>query len=201
MFVFIFVQVGKCYLARIEPCAARRIQFGITAMQALGLVWGNIDPLATDLKEQRIPIEYPVQFGARLLFDHWQALDARGGLVVGRDVPSRKLASVLRNLALFVPIDGGADFGARLAGTAYMRRFGCDITGLALPEIFDHSDLACRRAEFAEILRDRRPSLFDVKLTRGDREVLRFETLGLPVTSPDRRETWILSGLFYSDWT
>lgn len=170
-------------------------------MQALGLVWGNISPFAADLKERRTAIDYPIQFGARLLFDQWLALHARGGFVVGRDVPSRKLACVLRNLALFVPIDNGVDFRVRLAGSAYMRRFGIDITGLLLSEILDSPDLELQHANLASVVREKKPWIFDVRLTDAEKDHLCFESLRLPVSSPDRREIWILSGLFYTDWT
>lgn len=169
-------------------------------MQALGLVWGNIGPFAADLKERRRAIDYPIQFGARLLFDHWQALQARGGFVVGRDVPSRKLACVLRNLALFVPTDDGKDFRARLAGTAYMRRFGIDITGLMLSEILDSPDLELQQENLADVVRERKPCIFDVRLADSEKDHLCFESLRLPVLSPDSKEVWVLSGLFYSDW-
>ena len=92
-------------------------------MQALGLVWGNLDPVAQNLEEIRTEIPTPTQYGACLLLDQWKTREQRGGFVVGRDVPSRDLASILRNIGLFEPIDGAADFRVRLAGTAFMRRF------------------------------------------------------------------------------
>ena len=82
-------------------------------MQALGLVWGNLDSVAANLEEVRTRIDVPSQYGARLLLDYWRARQAEDGFVVGRDVPSRRLACVLRNLAIYEPIEDGRDFRVR----------------------------------------------------------------------------------------
>ena len=170
-------------------------------MQALGLVWGDVDALASDMVEKRTRIAEPVHFGARLLFDFWRRQRAAGGFVVGRDVPSRALAPVLRNLILYEPLDGGRDFRIRLAGSALIRRFGCDITGLKLSELFAPDAFANYRAAMAEVLASDAPVGLDVTLSAKGRAQLHFEVLGLPVLAADRAATWVLGGLFYHDWT
>ena len=169
-------------------------------MQALGLVWGNLDPVAQNLEEIRTEIPVPTQYGARLLLDQWRTREQRGGFVVGRDVPSRDLASILRNIALCEPVDGAADFRVRLAGTAYMRRFGRDITGLTLSRIYGPEDFREKREACIGILRSQKPVIVEVKILRNTRTVMRFEGLGLRVLSPDRKNVWVMGGLFYSDW-
>ncbi len=169
-------------------------------MQALGLVWGNLDPTAQNLEEIRTEIPTPTQYGACLLLDQWRTREQRGGFVVGRDVPSRDLASILRNIALYEPIDGEADFRVRLAGSAYMRRFGRDITGLSLSKIYDRQNFEEKRLALIGIISSKAPVIVDVKILRNTRTVMRFEGLGLRVLSPDRRDTWVMGGLFYSDW-
>ena len=169
-------------------------------MQALGLVWGNLDPVTQNLEEVRTEIPTPTQYGACLLLDQWRAQEARGGFVVGRDVPSRDLAGILRNISLCEPIDGGRDFRVRLAGTAFMRRFGRDITGLTLSKLCDPSLIEEKRAALLSIIRSKKPVIVDVKIMRNLRTVMRFEGLGLRVLSPDRKDIWVMGGLFYSDW-
>jgi len=169
-------------------------------MQALGLVWGNLDSLAANVEVIRTEIPTPTLYGAKLLLDHWRSREARDGFVVGRDVPSRDLAGILRNRALYEPIDGGADFRVRLAGSAFMRRFGRDITGLTLSAIYDPAKLDEKRAALTEVIRAKKPVIVDVKVVRERRTVLRFEGLGLRVLSPDRKDAWVMGGLFYSDW-
>jgi hypothetical protein len=170
-------------------------------MQALGLVWGDVDALASDMVEKRTRIAEPVHFGARLLFDVWRKQRAADGFVVGRDVPSRALASVLRNLVLYEPLDGGRDFGVRLAGSALIRRFGCDITGLKLSELFNPESFANYRAAMMDVVTKDAPIDLDVTLTAKGRTQLHFEVLGLPVLAADRSTVWVLGGLFYYDWT
>ena len=170
-------------------------------MQALGLVWGDVDALAPDMVESRTRIPEPLHFGARLLFDNWRKRRSAGGFVVGRDVPSRALSPVLRNLVLYEPIDGLRDFAVRLAGSALIRRFGCDITGLKLSELFDRESFECHRAAMVEIVTTDTPNALDVKLAGKGRTQLHFVVLGLPVLAADRAAVWVLGGLFYHDWT
>jgi hypothetical protein len=169
-------------------------------MQALGLVWGNLDPVAQNLEEIRTEIPTPTQYGACLLLDQWKTREQRGGFVVGRDVPSRDLASILRNIALYEPVDDGADFRVRLAGTAFMRRFGRDITGLTLSRIYGPEDFREKREALVGIIHSKKPVIVDVRILRNARTVMRFEGLGLRVLSPDRKDVWVMGGLFYSDW-
>ena len=168
-------------------------------MQALGLVWDAVDPLTAELNETATPIAEPQHFGARLLLERWRELQDRDGLVMGRDVPARPLGGILRNLAIYEPLEDCRDFRARLAGTAFLRRFGRDITGLKLSEIFPRSRFEWHRAGMADIVRSRAPLVYAVKMKRGDRMLLRAEALRLPVESADRANTWVLSGLFYYD--
>jgi hypothetical protein len=168
-------------------------------MQALGLVWDAVDPSKADHSETATRIAEPMHFGARLLFDCWRDLQGADGFVVGRDVPARQLGGILRNLAIYEPMKGSHDFRVRLAGTAFLRSFGRDITGLKLSEIFREPHFERHHASMSEIVRSRVPQAFEVKMKRGGRTFLRAEALRLPVESADRLNTWVLSGLFYYD--
>jgi hypothetical protein len=170
-------------------------------MQALGLVWRGVDAAASDALENSSRIAEPVHFGARLLFDNWRKCRAKDGFVVSRDVPSRPLASVLRNLVIYEPLDGARDFKIRLAGSALFRRFECDITGLKLSELFDRPNFESRRDDMAAIIQTDTPQIQDVKLVSRGSTQLHFEVLGLPVKSPDLSAAWVLGGYFYYDWT
>ncbi|HEY1630899.1 MAG TPA: PAS domain-containing protein [Rhizomicrobium sp.] len=170
-------------------------------MQALGLVWRGVDAASADAQEKRSRIPEPIHFGARLLFDTWRRRRAKEGFMVGRDVPSRALASVLRNLILYEPLDGGRDFKIRLAGSALIRRFDCDVTGLKLSEVYDRAHFECRGDAMRGIIANDAPQIHDVKfVARGSTE-LHFEVMGLPVLSAGGTAVWVLGGLFYYDWT
>ncbi len=170
-------------------------------MQALGLVWGNSDSSASDFEEIRMRIDAPTQYGARLLVDHWRARDEGRDFVVGRDVPARALAPVLRNLALYEPVDGASNFRIRLAGAAFMRRFGRDVTGMSLADVYNPANFTVQRNNLVEVMGSKESYIWDVNIVRDERLFLRYEAVRLPVLSPDRGKTWVMGGLFYSDWT
>jgi hypothetical protein len=167
-------------------------------MQALGLVWGEVDSRAPDYRESSVSIERPVHPGAHLALSIWRAQE--DGLVVGRDIPSRKISSVLRNLAIYEPLDDGADFRVRVAGTAFYRRFGRDITGGRMSDMFDPHDFAQKRNSILETLETGEPQFFEVERAQGSRRSVRFELLLLPILAPDRLTDWALTGLFFHDW-
>lgn len=168
-------------------------------MQALGLIWGDDDSRSGDVVEVATPLREPAHFGARLLFKHWSEKQEKGGMIVGRDLPSRALGPTLRHLALYEPIAGGSDFYVRLAGGALLRRFGRDITGCTLSELFDATTFECHRTRLANMILDRRPFSLDMKLKKGGRDGLHFEVLGLPVLH-ESGTRWALTGVFYHDW-
>lgn len=168
-------------------------------MQALGLIWGDVDPHARGFEEVRTPLPAPVHFGARLLFNHWSEKQEKGGMIVGRDIPSRELSTTLRNLALCEPIAGGSDFRVRLAGSAYLRRFGRDVTGLALSDLFEGAAFERHRKELADMIVSRQHFSMDVLLKKSRRDTLHYEVLGLPVLN-ETGLRWALLGIFYHDW-
>jgi hypothetical protein len=168
-------------------------------MQALGLIWGDVDPFARDFEEVCTLLREPVHFGARLLFNHWREKQEKGGMIVGRDLPARELSPTLRNLVLYEPIDGGSDFHVRLAGSALLRRFGRDITGLNLSDLFVGHVFEQHRSEMVDMIRHREHFSVDVMLKKSRRNSLHFEVLGLPVLNEDGAR-WALAGIFYHDW-
>jgi len=168
-------------------------------MQALGLIWGDVDPFARDFEETCTILREPVHFGARLLFNHWREKQATGGMVVGRDLPARELSPALRNLVLYEPIAGCRDFHVRLAGSALLRRFGRDITGMNLSDLFEGGAFEQHRSEMANMISERRHFCVDVMLKKTRRNSLHFEVLGLPVLA-ESGARWALAGIFYHDW-
>ena len=67
-----------------------------------------------------------------MLIALWESQGARGGMRMGRDIPSRALAKFLPNIVISEPVGDWEDAHIRLAGSVYTERFGCDITGTLL---------------------------------------------------------------------
>lgn len=168
-------------------------------MQALGLVWRDVDSISPDCDEYCIPKDAPSHSGAELAHQNWRDKHANGGFVVGRDLPSRALAGVLRNLAIYEPVDDGADFRLRVAGTALVRRYGCDVTGLLLSQLYEPRAFERQQEQIAKVQQGE-PLFCDVRITRGGRLQLHYELLLLPVRSADFSQSWVLGGFFYHDW-
>jgi hypothetical protein len=142
----------------------------------------------------------PSHYDARHLFVYWRERNDEGGFVIGKDVPSRALARVMSHLVVYEPLEEGRDFRARLAGTSLLRRFGRDISGSKLSELFEPGAFAAQRDDMRMLLHTGRPCVLEVKATIDTYPVLHFEIVALPVLAPDRETPWILSGLFYYDW-
>jgi len=169
-------------------------------MQALGLVWGDVNTRAEGFHEVFTVMREPSHYDARHLFDFWRGRNDEGGFVIGRHVPSRPLAKLMSNLLVYEPLDDGRDFRARIAGAALLRRFGRDISGCKLSELFEPHAFAAQRDDMRALLHTGKPCVLEVKATFNGYPTLHFELVGLPVLAPDGQTPWILSGLFYYDW-
>lgn len=149
-------------------------------------------------REIFLAIETPRHRCARLLYDEWRKRET--AFVIGRDIPSRPLAPVLRNVAVLEPTPDRSDYHVRLAGTAWMRRFGADVTGAMLSGLYDEEGFAFRRELLSELLETGAPLLRDVKLMDAGGVYLHYELVGLRAIRADRRGPCALTGLFPHDW-
>lgn len=135
---------------------------------------------------------------SRKLIEAWRGF---GGaeLVIGRDLPSRPFASLLGNLAVCEPLPGGRDMRVRLAGSELRRRFSGDITGKYISELFPPEEFAAHQKNAGLCLETGEPVIIDSHLMDGPREFLHTEVVILPVTAPDGKSRWKVSGLFFFD--
>ncbi len=169
-------------------------------MQALGLIWGDLNTRAGGFHEVFTVMREPSHYDARHLFEFWRERNSEGGFIVGRHVPSRPLARLLSHLVVYEPLNGGEDFRARIAGTSLLRRFGRDISGCKLSELFEPDAFEAQRDDMQSLLRTGKPCVLEVKASLDGYPALHFEIVALPVLAPDGQTPWILSGLFYYDW-
>lgn len=163
-------------------------------MQALGFLLEYAPGPAHGSEQTETFLNAPVHPLARVLLGAWQD---SGGLVVGRDIPSRRLSKLLANLALHDFCPEAHDFRVRLAGFSLVRRFGHDITGKYLKEVLARDDHQRHRAAMLSVLETGVPCSFDVKLRMPNRPLLHFEILVLRVTASDGATPLVLSGQFY----
>lgn len=148
--------------------------------------------------EAFLPIETPRHVHARLLHEQWRARE--NTFVIGRDIPSRPLAPVLKNVAVLEPNRDHSDFHVRLAGIAWMRRYGCDVTGAMLSQLYDTETFAGRRDLLQALLKDGIPLFREVKLMDSGNIYLHYEMVALRAIRTDRGGPCVLTAIFPYDW-
>jgi len=126
----------------------------------------------------------------------WQARPA-DGIIIGRDLPSRAIASLLSHVIVHEPIDGGNDLKVRLAGTAVRRRFGRDITGCTLSELFPTDSFTYRLRSVMMAIETGEPQYADCQISNGNLDLLHSQLLILPVLSADRANKWAMTVVFF----
>jgi hypothetical protein len=131
------------------------------------------------------------------LLAFWREREAAGGFVVGRDIPSRALAGVLHSIMIHEPL-ADSDFQIRIAGSALRRRYGMEITGRKLSELFG-PDFEPQLAWTRHVLATGEPCILDVKEQRLGQTRLHREVIVLRVLAPGRATHWVLAGVFYFD--
>ena len=130
----------------------------------------------------------------------WREKEKDGGLVAGRDVPSRAISGILRNLIIYEPLAESTDFRIRHAGTAYIAHYGMDVTGMMMSELFDDDDVRSHNFMIAEeVIRTDTVEIFDANLSQFGIARRHYEVVLLPVMAPDRASKWLLCGLFRFD--
>jgi hypothetical protein len=130
------------------------------------------------------------------LVQFWQSGEKADGLVVGRDIPSRAIAAVLRNLMVCEPIAEFSDFRIRHAGTAYIAHYGYDVTGKLMSELFEPDIFKHNCICAAAVIRSGRPEVLDANLTQFGISRRHYEVVQLPVWGPDKTNKWLLCGIF-----
>jgi len=129
---------------------------------------------------------------ARKAMAFWDSRPA-DGLELGRDVPSRAIADLLKRIIVHEPIEGGRDLKVRLAGSAIRQRFGREITGANLSQLYPTPDLADRLRSVMTAIEEGRPQCADCALTGGFTEVVHTELVIMPVFAPNRVAAWAMT--------
>lgn len=136
--------------------------------------------------------------GSLSLISCWKEFEAKGGMRMGRDIPSRALAKLLPHILIAEPVRQWEDARIRLAGTALIERFGRDIAGLLVTQLYaDNPEGAPLLLELGRrTVQTRQTSVLDTRIIVDDAEMMHMEMVLLPIQSKDGSEIWILVGAF-----
>lgn len=164
-------------------------------MQTLGFMLELAPDPVVGFQQCEKPRAAPCHADARMLLDFWRE---RGRvLVIGRDLPSRRIAKVLPNLALLDYRAAREDFRIRLAGFSFVRRFGRDIGHRYLSEIVPEQEHRSLRALIIEARDTAVPIIRDVRIKSATLPLLHYEMLLLRALSVDLETPLVLMGLFF----
>ena len=145
--------------------------------------------LITQLSEPTLP-------KAIRFLEFWRAHQPQG-VVVGRHVPSREIATLLSSLVLFEPVNDGEDWRVRLAGAALLRRFDRDVSGELISALYPRDHFLILRGRALAVLQTNMPQVDEVEIRNSERRLQHFETVHVPVYAPDRSARWDMAGYFY----
>jgi hypothetical protein len=156
------------------------------------------DQFSLGPKNKRVysPVAEPQHPKSITLVEFWRDREKAGGLIVGRDLPSRAIAAILRNLIVYEPIDDCSNFRVRHAGTAYVEHYGFDVTGKLMSELFDDDVFGFNCAKAKEVIHSGAPEVFDANLSEYGISRRHYEVVLLPVWGTDERSKWMLCGIF-----
>ena len=141
----------------------------------------------------------PTQAPARKLIAYWRKCEALDGMRMGRDIPSRALASLLTHIMVFEPFANWQDAYVRYAGFGTAKYFGRDVTGLLYSEL----EAGDRSGTLRQLLRETRDMVaenrcrvLDHRALDSGVEVSRQELVTVPIFGPDGKRGWFLSAAF-----
>lgn len=137
---------------------------------------------------------------AARLVAYWRDVIQRDGVfVIGRHVPARAIAALLQNIVINEPSPDGTDMRIRLAGNFARRRFGGDISGAHLSDLFAPGDFCHHLEASFEAVATGGPVVFDSCLKRGHVVELHSEVVLLPIADRDGISPLVLVGMFSFD--
>lgn len=145
------------------------------------------------------PLAEPCHPHTIQLVEVWKRADTDDGFIVGRDIPSKSLATILRDLILYEPVPDSLNFHVRLAGTASISHYGMDVTGKLMSELFDAPTFEFNVRTGWDVVQTAKPKFFTAELRRLGIVQGHYEIALLPVWSPNKGSRWLLCGVFEFD--
>jgi len=156
------------------------------------------DPITGDeLRFEFEEIEKPSHADAETLLAYWHACRRAGGFAMVRNVPSKAIAHLMKNLIVMEPLPG--DFRYRLVGNILIQRLGRDVTGMTTSEVFDPEPAKGLIAGGQKVLDTDAPVFQRLYVRTSFGETRRPELVLLPISSADGKETLVLVGVFYHE--
>lgn len=146
----------------------------------------------------KVSIEQPEHPSSKELIAYWRQFEAKGGMRMSRDIPSRGLARFLSHISICEPVNDWADGRIRVAGSILVLRFGRDIGGMLISELYRDDAKGGRiLLETARRAQEtRQPGLLSARVRSNGVELMHFEVVALPIFATDGVSPLSLVGTF-----
>ncbi|MGB8600733.1 MAG: hypothetical protein WCD42_00905 [Rhizomicrobium sp.] len=163
-------------------------------MLSLGL---RADDIAAGyLQETFIPLAHPCHTFAQKLLDFWKDRPA-DGIIVGRDIPSRKIASLLSHITMWEPVAGGRDYQMRYMGETLRARYSGYVVGKLMSELLSPDLFAYQLDSFMQLASDDTAEVLDIAQSHNGCNYLHYEVVAFPVLPANAQGRWAVAGTFY----
>ncbi len=142
---------------------------------------------SADFQYPKVVLSAPEHPSSVTLIAAWRGCEASGGMRMGRDIPSRALGKLLPSIVISEPAPDWRDARIRLAGSVLAERFGRDITGMQVSELYraDPAGYVMLLEVASRADQTREPGLLGTRVMAGSTEVMRFEVVALPIFAAD----------------
>jgi hypothetical protein len=144
-------------------------------------------------------VTVPVHPSTIRLCAYWENCQSKGGMRMGRDIPNRAIAPLLRHVTVAEPVGDWTDARLRLAGSGMSTHFGHDPSGRLMSELFvsNTEQLAMLLAGARAALAANTRGVVDHKVMHNGLVAMRNELVVLPVLPPEGdAQLWALVGTF-----
>jgi hypothetical protein len=158
----------------------------------------HIDQSFYQLDHRFAPQDKPAHPLSFQLIAFREACEVKGGIRMGRDIPSRAVAPLLSHMMIHEPIDDWSDARVRYAGFGMAKYFGRDVTGLKQSEI-EVGDVGGTLRELflsaRDLVADNRCAVLTHRAFDGSIEIIHEELVRFPIIGTDENR-WIVSAAF-----
>jgi hypothetical protein len=159
----------------------------------------HVDRSYFELDHRFTVLQEPTHPSARKLIALWRAGEAKDGLRMGRDIPSRAVAPFLSQMIIYEPIGNWEDAYLRYAGFGTAKYFGGDVTGLRCSDVEAHDRGTTLKQLFADartIVAQNSCRVLNHRALSEGIEVGRHEIVRFPIFGHDGKSRWLLNAAF-----
>jgi hypothetical protein len=159
----------------------------------------HIDESYYQLDHRFAPQDAPAHPLSLQLLAFRDACEAKGGMRMGREVPSRAVVPFLSHMMIHEPIEDWTDARIRYAGFGMAKFFGRDVTGLKQSEI-EVGDVSGTLRELfnsaRDLIADNRCAVLTHKAFQDSTEITHEEIVRFPIIGSDGSSRWVLTAAF-----